>query len=332
MNAAVPLVSVLMPTYNHEKFVEESIRSVWAQTYANIELIVLNDGSSDGTRAVIDRLLPDSPIAMRAVHKQNEGLTRTLNQGLALARGQYIALCSGDDRYLPGHVETLMAAMQHCDAQTIVQGDGYIIDEHGERIGQHSAQRPYRSGDIYEDLLLFRTNLLGLSALFPAAAFEQVGGYNEASWLDDWEIYLRMTRSYRLHYVPVCVSEYRSHSAGQMTRQPDRLVPDILRIFEENIAEYARGRDWRWRRLAYASVYTQIGMIYYMNRRFADARPWLLRALRLRPWHRAAARGLLLSLLGERTIEKLSALRRRMVAPRMRAACAAAGAAHQEQA
>ena len=95
----LPLVSVLMPAYNHQQFVEQAVRSVWAQTYKNIELIVIDDGSSDRTLEILKRLSLQSPISMKVDTHANQGICRTLNKCFDLSRGELIAFLASDDQY-----------------------------------------------------------------------------------------------------------------------------------------------------------------------------------------------------------------------------------------
>jgi glycosyltransferase involved in cell wall biosynthesis len=302
-----------MPAYNHERFVEDAVRGVWAQTYPNVELVVLDDGSRDRTPEILRRLQAASPIPMQVVCKANEGLTRTLNRGLALARGEYIALGSGDDRHLPRHVETLVRAAREEAPGTVVHGDVCMIDGAGARTGRRlSDDFPFRSGSVYEDLLLLKSTLPSIAALVPAALFAEAGGYNEDSLLDDWEMFLKLTRRHPVRYVAEVLAEYRVHGEGQLTRQVSRLLPDRLRIFEENAREYSRGRDARWLRQARSHLYRHVAEGFYIVRDFGEARRWLVRSLAQWPLQPRAAKLLARSLLGARLVSRLSTLRSRL--------------------
>lgn len=103
------LVSIIMPAYNVDEYIEESIRSIQAQTYPNWELIVVNDGSTDTTQAVVERLASqDSRI--RLVTQPNGGVSRARNRGLELARGEYISFLDGDDLWEPTFLRELIDA------------------------------------------------------------------------------------------------------------------------------------------------------------------------------------------------------------------------------
>lgn len=306
--AGIPLVSVVVPSFNHVRFVHETIRSIWAQDYPNVELVVVDDGSTDGSVEVIRSLVQESPIPMQVVFKENEGVCRTLNRGLALTSGEFVALCGSDDRYLPTFISTLVAAF---DAPYgFVFGDVYHIDEHGERIGSRASDYgTLKGGDIFEDLLLFRAVVPAMSALYPARVLREAGPYDEALRYEDWEMLLRITRRNRVKYVAEAVAEYRTHGSGQATRQVAALVPDMLRIFERYVHAAPHASSAIWVRRARARLYTRIGLSFYVIRDFSAARRWLVNALALWPAQSAAATFLVRSLLGVRAIEWMSRVR-----------------------
>ncbi|OYZ47615.1 MAG: hypothetical protein B7Y13_09695, partial [Sulfurovum sp. 24-42-9] len=133
----IPLVSVIMPSYNHEKYIEEAIRSVWEQTYSNVELIVLDDGSKDSSAEIIKRLEKISPIPMKVVLKENEGLCRTLNVGLELTKGKYICPLASDDKFLKNKISLLVSEYEkYKDEVGAIFSKCYAIDSNGNRIGE----------------------------------------------------------------------------------------------------------------------------------------------------------------------------------------------------
>lgn len=311
--APLPLVSVLMPAYNHEKYVEASVRSIWAQTYPNTELIVVDDGSRDETPAILRRLAAESPIPMRVEVQSNSGTTRTMNRAFSLARGEYITLTASDDLYLPHHVQTLIDALRNAPPGTgLAFGDLYVLDERGQRLGRYLNPNTRRDGDIYEDLLLRRWMVPALAAMMPAAVFREIGGYNESSQVDDLELLLRITRKYQVVYVDSCLAEYRGHhSPDQLTRQITRLVPDWCRLFEDGLRDYPRSSEFWWRRSARGQFYYRIGHCFYNTRDLAKARLWLIRALLLHPFQPTPWNLLIRSLAGRRLLDAVSSIKAR---------------------
>jgi len=136
-SANSPLVSVLLPSYNHEKYIKYSILSVIDQTYQNIELIIIDDGSTDSTHQVIKKLLNTYDFQYK--HRENKGLAKTLNELLSMSNGKYIALFSSDDKWDSNKIEEQVSIMEYNDKIELCFTDFYVIDQKGEI--QKNAQR-----------------------------------------------------------------------------------------------------------------------------------------------------------------------------------------------
>ena len=134
--AAQPLVTAVIPVYNHERYVEESLRSMIAQTYENIELIVINDGSKDGSHEKVLGLVGACQQRFRRFeyrNRENRGLTNTLNEALEWAQGEYFTALASDDIALPQKVIVLVDALERAGREYAAAfGDALFIDEHGE--------------------------------------------------------------------------------------------------------------------------------------------------------------------------------------------------------
>ena len=110
MNKILPLVSVIVPCYNHEKYVEETIESIVNQTYENIELIVIDDGSKDASPQIIEEL--SKKYNFKFIHRSNKGLSATLNEGIRLSQGKYISVCASDDKLKLDKIEKQVKFME----------------------------------------------------------------------------------------------------------------------------------------------------------------------------------------------------------------------------
>jgi len=311
-----PVVSILLPSYNHARYVEEAIRSIWAQTYPHVELVVVDDGSRDESPDIIRRLAAESPIPMRVLIKENEGVARTLNRAFALASGKYIGFFASDDRLLPNHVATLVEVLEHAPADVaIAYGDVYALDAQGRRADRLLRGTDPRSGRIFEDLLLRRFMFSGLAALMRSEVFRAVGGYNERSRLDDWELFVRATREHSVVYVDEVLAEYREHAGPRLNQQVDRFVPDWLRVFDEATRDYPPARTRAWMQRARAHTYHYIGHHYYNVRDMPNARRWFRRSVAAFPLHGRTWNLLLRASLGRAVVERASALMGRFRRP-----------------
>lgn len=147
-----PLVSIIMPVYNAEKFIEKTLSKLDCQTYKNIEVIVINDGSKDGTRAVLDRFIEkkDLSISFHVIHQDNMGICHTRNNGIELAKGKYIAFVDHDDAMLDNAIELLVERAEKTDADMVI-GGFELVDTEG-KVLEH---RPLEPTDAWS---LFRIN------------------------------------------------------------------------------------------------------------------------------------------------------------------------------
>jgi alpha-1,3-rhamnosyltransferase len=165
-----PLVTVVIPSYNHQAYVAQSIQSVLNQTYKEIELIVIDDGSSDASKKVIQKLIYD--YKFKFIARKNKGLSATLNEGIKLAKGQYICFLASDDYFMPKRVEHAVSRLRCSDDDLIaVYTDGFVIDNKNKKLSRFSDIYPRPMvGDVYSNLIIsnwipamgitYKTNLL----------------------------------------------------------------------------------------------------------------------------------------------------------------------------
>lgn len=169
---SVPRVSVILPVYNGEMFIQRAIDSMLAQTFRDFELIVLNDGSIDGTKAILDA---QKDPRIRIVHKQNEGIAKTLNKGIELASGEYIARMDADDESSPERLERQIAYMD-------THSDIAVLGTALEIIYKNRKQIRYFP-ETHEQVLrhIVKINPIAhMSTIVRKKVLEDVGGYNIA--------------------------------------------------------------------------------------------------------------------------------------------------------
>lgn len=181
------LVSIIIPVYNGENFMRKAIDSALAQTYKNIEVIVINDGSKDDT----DKIAKEYGSRIRYINKQNGGVASAMNVGIANMRGKYFSWLSHDDTYYPEKIELLMRESRNIKEDTILVSDWTLIDENDVQIGH------CRLDDVLEKnpraFLAFdrKTWLNGCAMLIPVNLFQKYGNFNET---------LRTTQDYDLFF------------------------------------------------------------------------------------------------------------------------------------
>lgn len=204
MNATTttsPLVSVCMPTYNYGHFVEQAIRSAWAETHRPIELVVVDDGSTDGTWELLARLERESPIPMRVLKGQHRGVAAALNLALTAARGEWVAILHADDYASPDRVTAQLATVDS-PSVVLVHSEYVCVDEKGQSTGYDSStDLPPASGRALRDIVLLRADVRSMTMLIRRSALDHIGGYDESKPVEDWQSILRLARDGEIRHV-----------------------------------------------------------------------------------------------------------------------------------
>jgi alpha-1,3-rhamnosyltransferase len=205
MGKDLPLVSVVVPSYNHEKYVKETIESIINQTYKNIELIVIDDGSKDNSVKVIQELADKYKFIF--IHRPNKGLSATLNEGLRLAKGKYFCVCASDDIYLPNKIERQVEFMEAHPEYGMCHSNVKIMN--GGKIINHKRRS---SKETTFETLLFNNNIFSVSTMIRKDVFDIVGLYDETLYIEDWDMWLRITNAgYKIGFINDYLAIYRKH-------------------------------------------------------------------------------------------------------------------------
>ncbi len=205
------LISIIIPVYNGEKTIRETIYSVLNQTYKNLEIIIINDGSTDSTLEVISSI-PNSNI--KVFSYPNTGVSTSRNRGIALAKGEYISFIDADDLWIPDKLEAQFNALQENPQAAVAYSWTDWINESGEVIyggGHHQI-----SGDVYAHLFLGDFIEGGSNVLIRKSALDKVGIFDETvNFSEDWEMWLRLAAQYQFVVVPRTQILYRiSHQSA----------------------------------------------------------------------------------------------------------------------
>jgi glycosyltransferase involved in cell wall biosynthesis len=283
-----PAVSVVTATHNYGRFLRGAVESVLAQSFVDFELIVIDDGSIDGTASIMRPYLNDSRV--RYIRTEHRGQPAAKNAGVALARAPIIAFLDGDDVWLPTKLERQMALFQADANLGVVYSRRWLIDEHGRHL-EYEQPTLYR-GFVLE--ALFRTNFVCFSSsLVRRSVLDEAGVFDEGLALAiDYDLWLRVALRHRFDYVDEPLVEYRTGHASLSCRTEDRLatVTRIMQRFLDDLG--GRGLlDPTVIRRAQAETCYHIGLARRRSSRFSAA-PWYLRALILSPRYALAWRGL----------------------------------------
>ncbi len=227
------LVSVIMPAYNAGRYLAESVRSVQAQSCGAWELVVIDDGSADDTRAVAEGLARED-ARVRVVSRQNGGQAAARNTGLGEARGDLVAFLDADDLWLPGKLEAQLKVLEETGVD-LVYSDGHIFSEDG---AEWPEDRFYILPGEARGVEMFRTlfasnRIATLSVLMKRAALDAVGLFDESRAYqncEDYDLWMRLAKNGASFYgMPEKLMRYRRHAAAT-TYTASKLLAPMLAV------------------------------------------------------------------------------------------------------
>ncbi|MBL7857901.1 MAG: glycosyltransferase [Cyclobacteriaceae bacterium] len=207
-----PLVSVICLCHNHARFVREAIESVLLQTYPNIQLLVVDDASTDESVTVIQDLIAAYPSITFLSLRKNVGNCKAFNHGLALTTGAFIIDLAADDVLLPERIENGVQSFQeHSPDYGVHFSDAEWIDEAGQHVYNHSEKFPHHTipqGDVYRHLIE-RYFICSPSMMFKREVMEYMGGYDETLAYEDFDFWIRSSRKFNYCYTPAILVKKR---------------------------------------------------------------------------------------------------------------------------
>lgn len=211
-----PLVSVIMPAYNAEDFIEEAISSVVNQTVEDWELYVIDDASGDGTRKIVSELADKDARIHLIINEKNMGVAKTRNRGLDMCRGEYVALLDSDDYWKPQMLERMLSRAKDTGAD-IVYCSYELVDEHGQQLCNDFVVPPATS---YEESLI--RSVITCSTVLLTGDAAKVNRFPTNMYHEDIALWFQMLRDGAIaRGVPEVLAAYRqranSRSAGKLT-------------------------------------------------------------------------------------------------------------------
>jgi len=235
-----PMVTVVVPAYNQEDYIEETLQSILAQSFADYEVIVVDDGSEDGTGQVVSRIRDHR---FHYVYQANSGRPAcSRNRGVSLAKGEYVAFLDGDDLWVPDKLEKQLQLFQDHPEFGLVFSNAFNFDEKGKR--DLIVGKTISSGYLHPEL--FRHNFIaGCTVMARKNCLDAAGGFNEGHdfiAVEDYDLWLRMSRRCPFGYIDEPLALYRlragSASGGNVT--------SVLRLIHHLNVLRERGDAPRW--------------------------------------------------------------------------------------
>ena len=211
-----PLVSAIIPSYNHENYIEECVLSIVNQTYKNIELIVIDDGSTDRSREILEQLQKQYGFVL--VLQDNQGVSKTMNKAIRqYAHGKYITGSASDDFLMLDKVERQVTYMESDPDCSLVFGKVHMVDAHSRIIEGLTVVDPVEDPveSVRFEGLIERNCIPAATMMYRKDIWEQCGGYDENSILEDWDMWLKFAYSGKIVYLDEHFANYRWHGTNQ---------------------------------------------------------------------------------------------------------------------
>jgi Glycosyl transferase family 2 len=288
MPDAATTVSVIMPVKNGVRYIAEAIRSALDAGDTVVQLIVVDDASTDGTLEAV-RAIADPRI--RIVPNHSRGLPAGRNTGAAIATGEWLYFLDSDDRLRPGALETLLAAASASPEAAVVYGDYERIDATGRTIGNRASFRARRkpAGDVLASILTGNFMVVG-AQIVRHEAYKRAAGFDETlGYCEDWHFWCRVAAFAPFAHVPGChVLDYRIHGASMMHAAPRPfrdLAPAIEAVFadERIVGGFSPATRAALREAARASMMTYVATEAVRLRAYATAARSTAQAIAQRP-------------------------------------------------
>jgi glycosyltransferase involved in cell wall biosynthesis len=284
---SAPLISFVVPCYNYGRFLPDCLASIFAQEGGyDFEIIAIDDASTDNTS---DVLLEFADPRLRAIrHTKNLGHIATVNEGVALARGAFIARIDPDDRYRPHFLATALPKFAEFPEVGLVYGDAALIDDRGEIMVAHSDRthggRHHKGNEFIQ--ILTHNIICAPTAIARREAWQRALPIPAGLAFNDWYLNIMMAREWDFYYVDEVMADYRVHASNHHAKivQDKSEEPSILslldRVFRETERSAALERAKRSaKRAIYAAQYLTLADKYFGVHMNSDARRCYLRAI-----------------------------------------------------
>ena len=240
----MPKVSIVLPTYNGEKFIRESIDSILGQTFTDWELILVDDCSTDGTPDIVNRYAA-SDSRIRAIHNtENQKLPASLNIGFREAKGEYLTWTSDDNMYLPAALEKMAAYLDAHEDEVMVCAWMDVIYENGDFYCEHLA---------YSEEHMFYNDCVGACFMYKRRVLQEIGDYDVSFFLvEDYEYWMRILTHYgHIGWIDEKLYIYRIHDGSltetrkrdvrrQLLRMRKKYLKQIISYYQNNLRYLAR--------------------------------------------------------------------------------------------
>ncbi len=281
----MPKVSIVIPVYNGSDYLHEAIDSALAQTYPNIEIVVVNDGSRD--EGATERIARSYGEKIRYFSKENGGVASALNRAISEMTGEYFSWLSHDDLYTPNKVEAqirVLAEMEN-NNRVILYSDFAAFTDDPNRVNE--VHLPEVPPENFRYFLTIDNSLHGCTLLVPKIAFDECGTFNEKlRTTQDYDLWFRLAEKFHFVHIPAVLVKARRHEAQGSIRMKDTVLAECNALLAGFIGNLSRAEITSATNHAVSRVYADVAIVFW-RRGFHQAAKYAAQ-LSLRSWSEAS--------------------------------------------
>jgi len=260
----MPKVSIIIPTYNRDKFITRALESVFNQTFHDYEIIVVDDGSTDNTPEILKKY--DGKI--RTIRQNNQGISKSRNLGISQSNGKYIAFLDSDDYWVPEKLEEQVKILDSHPNVGIVYARMPIVNEQGAQVGMKPAGI---SGKNFKELLEVWGDLPTSSIMIRKECFDKAGVFDTSlATMEDIDMWIRIAKNYDLYEIENKVLAYYHRHEGQITKNKIKVFDGYVKIYTKILKIYPEApRDLMLKRIVMNKYL--LAKEYYLQGNYRDA-------------------------------------------------------------
>ena len=245
-----PFVSIAIPFYNHNHFIQQTLDSILQDTYANKEIIIINDGSPnpDDSNIISWIEMHSDAISVKYIKRENRGVTKTLNELITLAKGDYILFLASDDYLINNTIARRVEKLENNPQKLMLVSDAIVVDDDGKQLFESAMfeQRGAPKKNYFTDRglkkeIIKRWSIVGPTGFISKKLFEIVGTYDESLMIEDWDFYLRVVAKDLLLFHDEKVAAYRWHAnnISKDKKSEHKRNAELCQTMKQNIKHFS---------------------------------------------------------------------------------------------
>ena len=234
-------MTIGIPLYNHEKYIEQCLESIVNQTYKNIEIIIIDDGSLDNSYKVAKQFMSEQNKNTNFIIKtrENQGMCNTLNEIAKQAKGKYISFIGSDDYWTINKIEEQVAFLENNPHVILVHSNSIKVNESNKEIGTLDYSKKKNSGYIFDSIIYGEGGINTPSHLYKTEVYKKIGYYDPSFKFEDTDFWLRLTEIFKIGFINKFHTYYRWH--GNNMSSSDNMLKfyyeELIEIYIKNVKD-----------------------------------------------------------------------------------------------